>query len=278
MGVDLAVADADRMASARAECERLLAALDRACSRVRDDSDLARANRNPGVWVAVDPLLIRALAAAVRVAHATGGLVDPEGWRQVGIDADGAIQVAPGTKLDLGVIGKAFAADLIASTVPDRTGASLIISLAGHIAVGRPGGSPVHRWQVAVAEHEPDAEHTRDIDPLRDTERLRDIDRPGAEIVVLEEGALASTSTHTPRRRRATYDDRLLVPGMGAALDSIWRSASVCAASCVDACAASMAAITLGEQAPAWLWERDLAARLVAADGHVLRVAGWPDR
>jgi FAD:protein FMN transferase len=286
--IALAVADADRMPATRAECEQVLSRLDRACNPARADSDLARANRDPGVWVKVDPLLIRALTAAARVARATDGLVDPDGWGTVGIDPDGAIQVTPGTRLDLGPIGPAFAVDVIAGTVPELTGASLIVSVGRHIAVGRPAGEPVHRWTVAVAERDPNGERARERgpnrarfhrgDPLRDTEGLRDIDRPGAEIVVLEEGAVATSSTRTGRHHRGASGYHLLDSGKGSQLDPIWRSASVCAATCVDAGAAGLAAIALGEQAPAWLWERDLAARLVAVDGRVLRVAGWPER
>jgi hypothetical protein len=33
----------------------------------------------------------------------------------------------------------------------------------------------------------------------------------------------------------------------------------------------------MADQAPGWLSEHDLAARLVGADGSVLRVAGWPE-
>src|SRR4051794_39351395 len=73
----LCVAEVDKLAAARAACEQLLADVDRACSRFRADSDLVRANRNAGTWVAVDPLLVQAMTAAVRVAHSTEGLVDP---------------------------------------------------------------------------------------------------------------------------------------------------------------------------------------------------------
>jgi thiamine biosynthesis lipoprotein len=51
---------------------------------------------------------------------------------------------------------------------------------------------------------------------------------------------------------------------------------SVCAATCLEANAASTAGIVLAAEAPAWLIERNLAARLVGADGRVLRIAGWP--
>ena len=49
------------------------------------------------------------------------------------------------------------------------------------------------------------------------------------------------------------------------------------AASCLDANAASTAAIVLGEQAPGWLSARGLPARLARLDGSVVRVAGWPE-
>ena len=48
------------------------------------------------------------------------------------------------------------------------------------------------------------------------------------------------------------------------------------AATCVDANAASTAAIVLGEEAPAWLRRTGLAARLVRRDGDVVGIAGWP--
>jgi thiamine biosynthesis lipoprotein len=44
----------------------------------------------------------------------------------------------------------------------------------------------------------------------------------------------------------------------------------------VDANIAATAAILLDERAPAWLAERSLPARLVATDGTVVRVGGWP--
>jgi thiamine biosynthesis lipoprotein len=56
----------------------------------------------------------------------------------------------------------------------------------------------------------------------------------------------------------------------------VWRTASVAAATCVDANAASTAAIVLGEEAPAWLARLGLAARLVRGNGDVVAVAGWP--
>jgi thiamine biosynthesis lipoprotein len=51
---------------------------------------------------------------------------------------------------------------------------------------------------------------------------------------------------------------------------------TVAATSCVDANAASTAAIVRGERALRWLESAGLPARLVAHDGSVVTVAGWP--
>ena len=287
--VDLVVADADRLASARTACERLLARIDLALSRFRADSDLTAANRAAGSWVRADPLLIRATAAAVRVAEATDGLVDPtlgrhlvalgydrdldevrrspsaavplpsvvpQAWRGIDLDPDGALRVPEGVTLDLGATGKAFAADLIAATVPAEIGTSLIISLGGDVAVGT-ADEPPHEWQIAVAERPEDG------DP---------------ETVVLEGGGLATSSVLARQwQRDGTTVHHLLDPRTGRPVAPTWRTVSVCADTCLDANAASTAAIVLGERAPAWLWGRDLAARLVSTDGTVLRIAGWPE-
>lgn len=299
--VSVAVTDSALLADVRNACDEVLAPLHTALYGV-EGSDVDRANRAAGAWVAVDPLLVRLLTAAVRVGNATSGLIpESAAWACTGIDTDGAIQVRPGHELDLSPLSKAFAADLVVGAVPDRTGASLIISVGNHIAVGRPTGSEPHRWQVGVSERpldEREAQRARVTGGATDRAGLRrmaaqrrvnpsagagrgtrrsDLDRPNSEIVGLESGALATSSASTPRRRlRTTSDYQLLSPGKGSALDPLWHTASVCAPACVDACGASLAAIALGEQAPAWLWEHDLPARLVAADGRVLRLSGWP--
>ncbi|HMJ80937.1 MAG TPA: FAD:protein FMN transferase, partial [Candidatus Dormibacteraeota bacterium] len=68
----------------------------------------------------------------------------------------------------------------------------------------------------------------------------------------------------------------LLDPGTGLPALSPWRTASVLAASCVDANIAATAAIVRGADAPAWLEATGLAARLVSTSGAVRRVGAWP--
>ncbi len=74
----LRVTDPAALPAARTIVERELDAIDRACSRFRDDSDLSRVNAGAGRRpVRVAPLLIEALEVALRAARLTGGDVDP---------------------------------------------------------------------------------------------------------------------------------------------------------------------------------------------------------
>jgi thiamine biosynthesis lipoprotein len=68
----------------------------------------------------------------------------------------------------------------------------------------------------------------------------------------------------------------IIDPATGAPVESIWRTVSVAAATCVDANIASTAALVRGSSCVAQLAKSGLPARLVARDGRVLRVAGWP--
>jgi thiamine biosynthesis lipoprotein len=299
--VQLVVAGPGRLEAARAEATRVLAAVDRACSRFRLDSDLVRANHAAGSWVRVHPLLVAALTAALTAADETGGLVDPTlgraledlgydrdfaelpapahgpqaaapfpasspaslpqplrpgAWREVDVDPQGAVRVPAGVVLDLGAVGKAFAADLVAGSVARVVGADCVVSLGGDVAVGATPDSPGHPWQVAVAEGP--------------------ADRP-AQLVVLDRGGMAtSTTTH----RRWQHGDRtvhhLLDPRTGRPVERSWRTVAVAAANCVAANTATTASLVLGAAAPAWLADRGLPARLVGQDGAVTVLGGWP--
>ena len=68
----------------------------------------------------------------------------------------------------------------------------------------------------------------------------------------------------------------LIDPLTGRSADSVWRTVSVAARSCLDANIASTAAIVRGERAATWLDAHGMPSRLVRADGTVLHVGGWP--
>jgi thiamine biosynthesis lipoprotein len=281
--VYVATRDAGELSAARRLTEAVLAEVDRTCSRFRDDSDLSRANAGAGRWIEVDPLLVAAVAVAVDAAGVSEGLVhpllgrhlvswgydgdfvglvdtgepvavpspDPASWRLIGL-ADDAVRVPTGTALDLGATGKAFAADLVASTLAGELSGAALVSVGGDLAVSRPDGG---WWAVSVSE------------------------RPGepGERVWVQSGGLATSSTRVRRWRRAgTTYHHLLDPRTGAPVRSVWTTASCAGATAVAANTASTAAIVLGQDAPTWLSGHAVAARLVASDGSVVRTGGWP--
>ena len=268
-----------------------LAGIDRACSRFRDDSELSALNRADGAETPVSPLLMEAVATAMRAAAITDGDVDPTvgramgaigydrdfslvtgprpavrvriapvpGWRTVRLDADrGTVTLPRGVSLDLGATAKALAADRAARAVHEATAAAALVSLGGDIAL--------------CGEASPDGW------PVRVTDDHRALDGEG-ETISLRGGGLATSST-TVRRWGAPGEGarhHILDPRRGAPADEVWRTVSVAAASCVDANIASTAAIVRGAGAPEWLAAAGLPARLVAVDGAVTRVGGWPE-
>jgi FAD:protein FMN transferase len=267
-----------------------LAAIDAACSRFRPDSEIMRLAGYAGRPAPVSPLLAGALAAALRVARATDGLVDPTvgqavvdlgydrdfatldrdrpepaaarpapGWWRVTLDPEaGQVLVPRGVLLDLGATAKAYAADRAAARIARLCGAreGVLVSLGGDLATAGPG--PHGGWLVGVGDDHRAA-------------------APGDPVVSVRRGALATSSVAGRRWRRAGRTLHHIVdPRTGDVPDPVWRTVSVAARSCVDANAAATAAIVRGRSAPDWLAGLGLAARLAGHDGSVVTVAGWP--
>jgi thiamine biosynthesis lipoprotein len=279
----------DALASGRSLLEAEIDAIDIACSRFRDDSELTRVNRGPSSWVVVSPVFMEALDVALRGARLTDGLVDPTvgsalrvigydqdfdlvartgppirvslkqvaGWHTIEIDRPSSrVRIPGGVELDFGATAKALCADHAARAIARETGASVLVALGGDIAIGGPprdGG-----WTVSIADH-----HAAAVD---------DVD----ERVAIASGGLATSGTVARRwARGARVLHHVVDPATGLPAREHWRTASVSAASCVDANIASTAAIVMGAEAPQWLEARRLPARLVATDGTVVRVGGW---
>jgi thiamine biosynthesis lipoprotein len=285
------LSDRARLRRAGALLRDELETIDRACSRFRADSELNALNAGAGAPVGVSSVLFDAVATALRAAEATAGAVDPTvggslrslgydcdfaligtddgrrqvvrlrrrrtSWQRVLLDRDQhSIRIPKGVELDLGATGKAFAADRAARRIADELGAGVLVSLGGDIAVA--GTPPENGW------------------PVRVTDDHRDLDGAGPTIA-LRAGGLATSST-TVRRWRIDGVERhhIVDPRSGRSAAEVWRTASVAASTCVDANAASTAAIVLGERAPEWLARTGLAARLVRPDGGIVNIAGWP--
>jgi thiamine biosynthesis lipoprotein len=292
LGTTAVVSAASHVDRAAAEVRTELAEIDRACSRFRDDSDLSRVNAAPGTWIRISPLLVTAIEVALRAAELTDGMVDPtlggvmirlgydrdfgelpfdgepvtpsstwtwtRDWRDVEVRHDSSeVRIPPGVSLDLGSTAKALAADRAASRAAGTVGAPVLVSLGGDVAVA--GDAPDGGWPIGIADHHASS-------PER------------GETVAIASGGLASSST-TARRwtRGGVTFHHLIDPRTGAPASEVWRTASVCAGTCVDANTASTASIVLGEDALGWLARQELPARLVRRSGVVERVAGWPE-
>jgi FAD:protein FMN transferase len=296
---------------AMAEVRALLDEVDRTYSRFRADSELTALNSAAGRATRVSPLLFEAIQGAIRAARATGGAIDPTigftlqllgydrdfaalpaqaarqadaalpadaarlaeaaqapklvfghvpGWQTIELDpADRTVRMPARVSLDLGSTGKALASDLAAAAVHARTGSGVLVSLGGDIATA--GEAPAGGWRIHCSD-----------------DSSSDPNSPG-EVIGIVGGAIATSST-TVRRWIAGGVERhhIVDPATGLPASGPWRTVTVAAATCVDANAASTAAIVLGDRAIAWLRAAGLPARLVHRDGTVVRVSGWPER
>jgi len=269
--------------AARAE----VAACERSLSRFLPGSDLSRLNAAAGTWVAVDQRLIAALAAALDARDATGGLYDPsilpallaagydrsfeqlrprlpiplDGWRAgaaIELDRDtGRARVEPGAAVDLGGIGKGFAAARAVAVMqaawPLMPGA--LIDLGGDLAVRgvAPDGGP---WRIAVA----------------------DPHRPGGRVGILEvtAGGVATSGRDQRRFGPGKRLHHLIDPATGAPAEPGPLAVTVAAFDAAEAEAHSTAlAITPVAEAAAYIAARPwLAAVVVPETGPAFRVGG----
>lgn len=290
----LRLADAAELASARAAVERELAAIDQACSRFREDSELSRVNAHAGRAVSVSTLLLDALEVALHAAELTAGDVDPTvgralelsgydrdwrelragggaqleaptitarawpAWRAVRVDrAAGTVRLPAGTSIDLGATAKAWAADRAARAAADAGGCGALVGVGGDIATC--GTPPAGGWLVRVTD-----------------DHRSDPSTPG-QTVSIKDGGLATSSTAVRRWRRAGASmHHVIDPRTGTPVRATWRTVSVAAADCTQANIATTAAVVRAGAAPKWLDGLGLPARLVSWDGRTTLVGGWP--
>jgi thiamine biosynthesis lipoprotein len=280
-----------RLDAARRAMDRVLADIDQACSRFREDSELSRLNAASGSEHTVSPLLATAIGHGLRAAQLTGGDVDPTvgtAMRLIGYDVDFAsvassgeplvltvrpipgwrsvrfsertrsVFVPRGVELDLGATAKALASDLAAAAaLAAAGGGGVLVSLGGDIALA--GDAPAGGWSIQVSD---DSSAPFDGD---------------AERVNLASGAVATSSTRTRSWRRGEVQlHHIIDPRTGGPAESVWRLVTVVAATCVDANTAATASIVRGAAAVPWLEKFGLPSRLVSNEDAVLRVAGWP--
>ncbi len=267
-----------------------LAAVDLACSRFREDSELQALHAAAGRTVAVSGLLFEALSVALHTAERTGGAVDPTignavaalgydadldevlsrppappralgpvaGYQHVQLNPrDHTVRIPRGVRLDLGSSAKALAADRAAARIAERIGAGTLVSLGGDVAVAGP--PPAGGWAVGIA---------------RESSTPADDDD---QVVALRQGGLASSATSVRAWRagdRAVH--HIVDPRTGDCVEPYWALVSATGATCVEANLVTTAALVWRDDALRRLAPFDQSVRLVRIDGTVVTLNGWP--
>ena len=282
------VTDARALFAASEMLEQELERIDLVASRFRSDSELSRLNAAAGSELVVSHDLFEAIDVALAMAEATDGLVDPTvgaamtllgydrdfadvrpgvegelppeqavpGWHSVSVDRSRrSVRLAPDTSLDLGATAKALAADRAASTIHGRLGCGVLVSLGGDASVA--GQAPAGGFSIGIADTCTSPAH--------------------AEVIAISSGGLATSGIAVRQWRLGAHEVHHIVdPVTGLSATPCWRTVSAAAATCVQANAASTAAVVLGERAVDWLEAHELPSRLVRLDGTVVYTAGWP--
>jgi thiamine biosynthesis lipoprotein ApbE len=307
--VRLVVTDSRHLAEARGMLEEDLAAVDKACSRFRADSEICALRGGPAQQVS--PLLAEAIAVALRAAELTDGDVDPTvGAAMAAIGYDRDFETLPRTGPPLPVTASEVPAGKVpAGEVP--AGGVTVKKVPGWREVRLDGlmltmpegvrldlGATAKAWaadrsaariapeagcgvlvslggDIAVAGPAPEGGwriRVQDVTGSPD-------DRPEGPyaLIAIRDGGLATSSTAARRwQRGGDVLHHILDPRTALPAEPVWRTVSVAAGSCADANAASTAAVIRGRLALGWLAGLGLPARLVDSTGVVFTVAGWP--
>jgi len=249
----------------------VLARVDLGMSNWREDAELARFNRQPGVTgFEFSSETRRVIIAALEIARETGGAFDPTvgplvalwgfgpdaaleeptvqelerqrarvGWPLLTWDREGRlVRRVPGVELDLSAIAKGYAVDAIVHELVRDRPLGLLVEVGGEVrALGTTLlGEP---WRVGVQ------------DP---TARGADLEA----VLALTGAALATSGDY--RNLRIVAGKRrshVIDPRMGRPLDNRVASASVVAPTCMEADAAATALMVLGpELGMAWVEAR----------------------
>ena len=289
--VSVVVQQPDQANLAESMLARALEEIDLACSRFREDSELAMLHAEAGRTVRVSGLLFEALEVACMVAARTSGAVDPTVGNAIcalGYDADLAevqargplavplalgvvpgyshvqldprtrsVRIPRGVRLDLGSSAKALAADRAAARIAHAVNGGVLVSLGGDVAVAGP--SPRDGWAVGIA-------HESSV-PAEEVD----------QVVAIRHGGLASSAVGARTWRSTEREMHHIVdPRTGDCAEPHWSLVSATGASCVEANLVTTASLVWGADALDQLRRFDQSVRLVRFDGRVFTVNGWP--
>jgi thiamine biosynthesis lipoprotein len=264
MGVEVVVGAEDQ--ASRDAVRRLVYQWECIFSRFRGGSELNRVNASPCDVIVVSETFARGVRAALAVARATNGLVDP---------TLGAALLAAGYDRDFDLLG----AD------PRPTGSPVpgtwrSFSLAGRL-LSRPHGTLLDLNGVVkglVVDEAlrllPERSFVAAGGDLATNSQVV-VSLPGGGAVRLESGGLATTG-RTERRwlRGGVEQHHLIDPQTGSPSRSRWDEVTVAASSCLSADVAARAAFVLSDEGPGWLDERGLPGRFLA-DGTAFENDAW---
>lgn len=285
--VRVTVTEARALTEAKQHLIGLMAGVSLAVDRFRPDSDLSRINAAAGHLVPVSGRTIALVDVALDAAAETGGAVDPTvgahlkgagyvkdieeirgrkvlvddrlndlpqaDWTRVRVNHElGLVGVPAGMQLDMGATSKAWTADVAAHYITNSFNTGVLVEIGGDVAVA---GLKKNPWQILVSER---------------------AGEPGQRIGLTRGGLATSSTTARSWHIAGKEVHHLIDPRTGAPADGEFRTATVWAPSALEANVASTAAIILGDEAPAYLLDLGLAARLVDKDGHVTTLGDWP--
>ncbi|NLY30756.1 MAG: FAD:protein FMN transferase [Firmicutes bacterium] len=264
--------------------------IDELMSRTRKGSDIYKVNQQAGgEWVKVSADTFHVIETALRFAETTGGLFDPTitplvelwgiGTGNPQIPDQEAIEQAkglvdyrrvdlapssrrvrltqPGMGLDLGAIGKGYAADSVAQLLRERGVESALLNLGGNVYVigGKPDGTP---WRIGIQ------------DPFSDR---------GTHVTILEVRDTSIVTSGPYERffiRNGKRYHHILNPETGYPADTGLASVSIISPSSITADALSTSVFLLGlEKGLALLEEmEDVEAMLITNDRKVYLTSG----
>ncbi|GAA1627578.1 FAD:protein FMN transferase [Kribbella alba] len=283
--VRLTVEDPAALGAACGALKALMDRVDKAASRFRDDSELSMVNARAGFMVPVSRLLVDLVDVSLVAASISGGAVDPTvgaavvaagydqdietvrrrlpqaagvsapavGWKHVQLNRRlGLVGVPKGAALDLGATAKAWTADRAALVLSRRHGCAVLVEIGGDL---RAAGTAAEPWVIDVAEREGD---------------------PGVPVTLSHGGLTTSTRTARSWSTPTGHAHHVIDPRTGQPAEGPWRTASVWAPTAVRANTFSTAIVATGEAALGRLTLAGHPARLVADDGEITELAGWP--
>ena len=241
--------------------------IERKFSRYRNDNIIHAINHSEGARVPVDEETSRLLRYAGQCHDLSGGRFDvtsgvlrcawtfdggavtPDkklieslrervGWSRVEFDG-AAIRLPRGMEIDLGGVGKEYAADRVAALVSEAAGASVLVNLGGDIrAIASPEDR--RRWTIGIEK----------------PGRKQGIDHHDAavgQVEIAEGGIATSGDSHRFCIVDGARLGHILDPRTGWPVDGAPRSVSVVADTCTAAGFLATVAILHGSDAEAFL-------------------------